>query len=154
MPIDTILIDSKTNKDLHTSEDPSGHPTLVTTDYGRIHGTFASISGTSGSTTTIVAAMGDQGITLTDLIVNIEKTNNAIATVEVTDADGNGPVVLAVVASDTGQTLAIAFQGNFATWKAARIEVVAVAADANVTVGYYRTPKNSTRTFAEWDALR
>lgn len=147
------LTDTATGKDLHTYADPSGHPTIVTTDYARLHGTFASVVGPIG-TTTVVAARGDEGITLTDLIVNISKANNASATVEVTDADGNGPILLAVVESDTGATMAISFQGNFATWKAARVEVVAVAAEANVTVGYYRTPEENTKTFAEWDAMR
>jgi len=148
------LIDTATGKDLHTYADPSGHPTFVTTNYARLHGTFASVVGGTGVTTTVIAARGDEGITLTDLIVNISKANNASATVEVTDADGNGPVLLAVVESDTGATMAIPFQGNFATWKAARVEVVAVAAEANVTVGYYRTPEENTKTFAEWDAMR
>jgi hypothetical protein len=148
------LIDTSTGKDLHTYDDPSGHPTLVTTDYGRLHGTFASAVGGAGVTTTVIAANGGEGITLTDLIVNIEKAPNSVATVQVTDADGSGPVILAVVASDEGSTLAIPFQGNFATWKAARIEVVAVTSAANVTVGYFRTPAHHTPTFDEWDATR
>jgi len=152
--IKSRLADSATGKNLHTDNDPSGEPTLVTTDYARLHGTFASATGTAGTTSTVIAARGNEGITVTDLIVNIEKTNNASATVQVTDASANGPVVLAVVAADTGGTLAISFQGNFATWKAARIEVVAVAADANVTVGYYRTPEENTLSFATWDARR
>jgi len=139
---------------LHAYADPSGHPTLVTSTYARLHGTFTSVVGATGATTTVVAARGDEGITLTDLIVNIEKTNGASATVQVEDADGNGPIILAVVASDTGATMAISFQGNFATWKAARIEVVAVNADANVTVGYYRTPEDNTLSFAQWDSKR
>lgn len=152
--IKTRLTDPGTGKALHTYKDPSGHPTLVTTNYARLHGTFSSATGGAGATTTIIAARGNEGITLTDLIINIEKTQNASATVQVTDAAGNGPVILAVVASDTGATLAVSFQGNFASWNAARVEVVAVAADANVTVGYYRTPEANTRAFAEWDALR
>jgi len=71
-----------------------------------------------------------------------------------TVAAGNGPVVLAVVESDTGASIAIPFQGNFSTWKAARVEVVAAAADANVTVGYYRVSEDNTPTYAEWDAKR
>jgi len=148
------LIDIASGKDLHTYSDPSGHPTLVITDYAKLHGTFASVIGTSGDITTIIAARGNQGITLTDLIINIEKTNNASATVQVTDAAGNGPIVLAVVASDTGATMSIPFQGNFSTWKAARIEVVAVSADANVTIGYYRVREDNTLAYAEWDAKR
>ncbi len=148
------LTDQSTNKELHSDIDNSGKPTLVTTNYGRLHGTFASVVGGSGATTTVIAARDKEGITVTDLIVNIEKSNNASATVQVEDADGNGPIILAVVESDTGATLAIPFQGNFGTWQAARIEVVAVAADANVTVGYYRTPEETTPAFAEWDALR
>ena len=152
--IKAVLTDASTGKEIHVYKDPSGHPTLVIATYGRLHGTFASVVGTSGNTTIVVAAKGDEGITLTDLIINIEKTNNASATVQITDADGNGPIILAVVASDTGATMSIPFQGNFATWKSARVEVVAAAADANVTVGYYRTPEETTKTFAEWDALR
>ncbi len=148
------LIDVATGKDLHTYPDPGGHPTFVISDYARLHGTFASVVGGTGTTTTVIAARGNEGITLTDLIVNIGKTNNASATVQVEDAAGNGPVILAVVASDTGATLGIGFQGNFATWKAARVEVVAVAADANVTVGYYRVPAENTLAFDAWDARR
>jgi hypothetical protein len=152
--IKSVLIDPSSGKLLHVYDDPSGHPTLVTTDYGRLHGTFASGTGTAGNTTTIIAAKSNEGITLTDLVINIEKTNNASATVEVTDADGNGPVVLAVISADLGTSMAIAFQGNFATWQAARVEVVAVAADANVTVGYFRTPEENTLTFDAWDEQR
>lgn len=148
------LIDMATGKDLHTYPDPSGHPTFVISDYARLHGTFDSVIGSTGATTTVIAAKGNEGITLTDLIVNIEKANNASATVRVADAAGNGPIILAVVDSDTGATLAIPFQGNFATWKAARIEVVAVAADTNVTVGYYRVPAENTLAFDAWDARR
>ena len=150
----TRLTDAATGKGLHVDNDPSGEPTLVSTNYGRLHGTFASVAGGAGATTTVVAAKGNQGITITDLIVNIAKTQNASATVQVEDADGNGPVILAVVASDTGATISIPFQGKIATWKAARVEVVAVAAVANVTVGYYRTPESNTPGFAEWDARR
>lgn len=149
-----VLTDSKSKHELRNDNDPSGRPTLVTADYGKLHGTFKSAVGAAGATTVVVAARSHDGITLTDLIVNIEKTPSALATVQITDAAGNGPVVLAVVASDTGATLAVPFAGNFATWESARIEVIAVNAAANVTIGYYRTPEESTLTFSEWDARR
>jgi len=152
--IKTRLIDTASGRDLHTYPDPSGHPTLVTTNYGRLHGVFASVSAGAGATTTIIAAKGDQGIIITDLIINIAKTNNASATVQVEDAAGNGPIILAVVAADTGASLAVPFQGNIATWQAARIEVVTVAAVANVTIGYIRSPEENTLPFAQWDARR
>jgi hypothetical protein len=152
--LNTVLKDTSSGKVLHVYGDPSGHPTLVTTDYGRLHGTFASAVATAGNTAVIIATRGNEGITLTDLIVNIDKTNGASATVQVTDADGSGPVLLAVISSDLGTSMAIAFQGNFSTWQSARVEVIAVAAEANVTMGYYRTPEDTTLTFAAWDEKR
>ena len=64
------------------------------------------------------------------------------------------PIILAVVASDTGASIAIPFRGKFGTWQGAWVEVVAVSADANVTLGYFRTPEAKTMAFAEWDASR
>ena len=149
------IIDTATNKDLHTYPDPSGRPTLVTTDYGRLHGHFASVTATAG-TTTIVAPKGGEGIAITDLIVNIAKGNGASATVQFEDADGNGPIILAVLDAETstGRNMSIPFQGKFTGWKAARIEVVVAVSTANVTVGYYRIPEDNTLSYSEWNATR
>ena len=141
-------------KELHSYDGLDGEPVLVTTTHARQHGVFASIVGASGGTSTIIASNSNQGIVITDLIVNIEKANNASATVQIEDADGNGPIILAVVASDTGASIAIPFRGKFGTWQGAWVEVVAVSADANVTLGYFRTPEEKTMAFAEWDASR
>ena len=150
----TRLVAGRDNRELHSYDGYDGDPVLVTTTHARQHGKFASTVGASGGTTTVVASNSKEGIVITDLIVNIEKANNASATVQIDDAAGNGPIILAVVESDTGATLAIPFQGLFATWQAARVEVIAVNADANVTLGYYRTPEDKTMAYAEWDASR
>jgi len=152
--IKTRLTDTGTGKNLHTYPDPSGHPTLVITDYGRLHGTFASAVIGSATTTTIVDSAGDKGVSLTDLIISVGRTNGTEVTVQFTDSTPN-TVVIAKVVTDNGATVAIPFQGNWGGWKASQIDVITNnAADVSVAVGYYRTPEENTLAFPEWDARR
>ena len=153
----TRLVDPITGKDLHTYPDPSGHPTFVTTDYGRLHGTFASTVWTAATaTTTVVAANSNEGIVLTDLILSCEKVNAGSVTVNYNDADTNAVTIMAADINDAPVNLAIPFQGNWAGWQGCFIEVIVVGLNCNgsLALGYYRTPEENTLSYAAWNTLR
>jgi len=115
------LMDTATGKDLHTYPDPSGHPTLVTSNYGRLHGTFGSVTVSAGTTTVIVTARGNQGVVLTDLIISLGKQNGASAIVRFNDAASN-TIVVAQVIRDVGASMSIPFQGNWAGWQGSYLD--------------------------------
>jgi hypothetical protein len=153
--IKTGLTESKSGKGLHTFNDPSGHPTLVTSDYASLHGTFAEVTLAGAATQTIVEARSNEGIVLTDLIVASEKSAGGKVTIQFTDGV-NTINILELTAVNQQVNMSIPFRGNFAGWQACDIKVVTtgVNIDGSATVGYYRTPEETTLPFEEWDANR
>jgi hypothetical protein len=154
--IRTVLREADSKEPLHTDRDPSGNPTLVTTNYGKQYGTFSASTISGANTTTIVEAKGNQGIVLTDIIAAFEK-NAATGNVTLQFSDGVNTVIIAgFELSAQPQSLVMPFQGHWAGWQACDIQVVSDAAGntGTVSVGYYRTPTNSTLAYDEWDARR
>jgi len=152
--IKSVLTESGSGRQYHTSPELSLDPTLLTTNYGRVHGTFASVTLATAGTQTIVEANENEGIVITDLLISGEKVNGGTIAIQFTDAVNIVQIFLATV-TDGPVNFAVPFQGRWAGWQACDIKVVTVGnIDGSVAVGYYRTPEEFTLPFAEWDAAR
>ena len=153
--IKTNLIESGSGRSLHTFLDPSNHPTLVVSDYALLHGTFTAVTLTGAATQTIVEARSKEGIVLTDLIIASEKSTGGKISIQFTDGV-NTINILQMTAVNQQVNMAIPFRGNWAGWQGCDIKVVTtgVNIDGSVSVGYFRTPEETTLTFADWDARR
>ena len=146
----TRLMAGKSGKELHSYEGYDGDPVLVTTTHAQRHGTFTAATRTSAGTTTMIAAQGNDGIVLTDLILTTDKVNAATVTVTITDG-ANSVTLIAATVTDAPCNIAIPFGGRWETWQACYVNFVTEGTvDATLALGYFRIPWNKTLTYGEW----
>ena len=152
--IKTLLISGRDGKELHSYDGHDGYPVLVTTTHAANDGTFAAATRTTAGTTAVIAARGNKGIFLTDLILTTDKVNGASATVRITDGTNTVTLISADV-TDAPCNIALSFAGKWATWQACRIDFVTVGVvNATLALGYFRIPSAKALPYAEWNAKR
>lgn len=149
--IKTIATDSGTTKALLIQSTDEG-PIPIGGTLANLRGTFKSTSRTSAGTSIITSPALGKSIVLTDLIVGTDKVNGATITVQFTD--GTDTIeIYSGNATDAPINVAIAFAGNWAGWKDARVEMVTTnALKATVAVGYYKL--DTGQTYEVWDSFR
>ena len=130
-------------------------PLIGVTTQPSVFGRFKTASLTETGNSIIVTPPGDESIVLTDLIVTAEKKNLGIDTLRFYDGTNTVDIIIASVA-DSPVNIAIGFQGCWQGWKDAYLQLVQTGANhyANVAVGYYFMPKETTHAYAEWNSLR
>lgn len=148
------LTDAETNKKLETQKQ-FGEPVLITQTHRAIFGTFKAVTNSGSQTQTIVAPPSNDGLVLTDLLISSDKTANSTVTVRFTDGT-NTINIFVGDSSNAPITLGIAFQGHWAGWQGARLELLTdtVGQSATATVGYYKVDEKYVDTFTAWDAKR
>ena len=152
--IKSSIIAERNGKELHSYDGYDDAPVLVTTTHGANDGTFAAATRTTAGTTTVIAARGDNGIFLTDLILTTDKVNGASATVTITDGTYNVTLISATV-TDAPCNIALPFAGKWETWQACRVDFVTVGVvKATLALGYFRIPSEKTLSYAAWNAKR
>jgi len=152
--IKTLLISGRDGKELHSYDGHDGYPVLVTTTHAANDGTFAAATRTTAGTTAVIAARGNNGIFLTDLILTTDKVQSATASVIITDG-ANVETLIAAEVSDAPCNIALSFAGKWATWQACRIDFVTTGAvSATLALGYFRTSGEKTLPYAAWNAKR
>ena len=152
--IKTLLISGRDGKELHSYDGHDGYPVLVTTTHGANDGTFVTATRKAAGTTAIIAARGNDGIFLTDLILTTDKVQSATASVIITDG-ANVETLIAAEVSDAPCNIALSFAGKWATWQACRIDFVTTGAvSATLALGYFRTSGEKTLSYAAWNAKR
>ena len=152
--IKTLLISGRDGKELHSYDGHDGYPVLVTTTHGANDGTFVTATRKAAGTTAIIAARGNDGIFLTDLILTTDKVQSATASVIITDG-ANVETLIAAEVSDAPCNIALSFAGKWATWQACRIDFVTVGTvTATLALGYFRTSSEKTLPYAAWNAKR
>ena len=152
--IKSSIIAERNGKEFHSYDGYDDAPVLVTTTHGAHDGTFTAATRTVAGTTTVIAARGDEGIFLTDLILTTDKVNGATATVTITDGTYNVTLISADV-TDAPCNIALSFAGKWATWQACRIDFVTVGTvTATLALGYFRTSREKTLPYAAWNAKR
>lgn len=149
----TRLVCSHCGQALQNYHDHTGKPVLGVLRPEQYFGIFTSVTLTTAGTQTVVEAKGDNGIVLTDLIISGEK-KSGVLTVEFTDGV-NTVKIVDITLTSSSANLAIPFQGRFAGWKNCDLQVTtSIDTPGSVTVGYYRTSEEFTKTYSEWNAAR
>ena len=152
--IKSSIIAERNGKEFHSYDGYDDASVLVTTTHGANDGTFTAATRTEAGTTTVIAARGNDGIFLTDLILTTDKVNAASATVTITDGTNNVTLISATV-TDAPCNIALPFAGKWETWQACRIDFVTVGVvKATLALGYFRIPSEKTLPYAAWDAKR
>lgn len=126
------------------------NPILGVIPYQAANGHWNAETRTSAGTTTLVAARGNEGIVLTDLILTSDKVNLATVSVVITDGVNSKTIVTAHV-TDAPCNIALGLNGRLKSWKGTRIDMTTVGVvKSTVTLGYYRIPEDYTETYEEW----
>ena len=150
--IKSSIIAERNGKELHSYDGYDDAPVLVTTTHGANDGTFVTATRKSAGTTAIIAARGDNGIFLTDLILTTDKVNLATASVIITDGS-NVETLIAATVTDAPCNIALSFAGKWATWKECSIDFVTTGAvSATLALGYFRKSGEKTLPYAAWNA--
>ena len=150
----TRLICGRTGGELHSYGGYDGDPVLGVTTHEKKNGHFAAATRSAAGTTTIIAARSNDGIVLTDLMLTTDKVNGATAIVSITDGS-NTVNLIAADLTDAPCNIAIPFVGRWETWRAARVDLITTGVVvATLSLGYFRIPWNTARSYSVWDAER
>ena len=148
---------------------PNGLP-LTTFDLGsqgnflaaitpcEVYGVFKAVkiaSGDGTQTTTLVAALGDNGIRLTDLVVSFEKKTSAEVTLQFNDGT-NSEIIWFADMQDAPVFFGTSFAGRWQGWQGAYIEYIVAGAglDGSIGLGYVRCAKENTLNYSQWNVAR
>lgn len=154
MPIKAILTDLASGRTLYTDDGFAQWPVLITARHKELYGSFKSVTLSAAGTSTIVAPIGNNGIVLTDLVMTTDKVSGGVVTVQWTDDIRTIEIVTAHV-QDVPCNLAMPFQGNWAGWQGARLEVVVTnAVSTTVSCGYFKISEDVALPYSTWDARR
>ena len=154
--IPVALAHSKDSKELHTVEsiiEPEHGRILVTESQARSHGVWVHSKITTQTTTNIASAIPGGAIVLTDLVVNVDRTNSLTLVIRFGDGTNNEilfePDVNNLQFNEVFQP-----QGFFGGWKGANLQAVTGGAngETSITVGYYHLRKGME--YSTWDSLR
>ena len=150
----TTLIRNKDKQEISLEEGYGDKPCVVTTTFRRVNGVFRAASRSTAGTTKIVEPNGNNAIVLTDIIISADRVNAATVTVQFNDGT-RAVEIFSAVTTDAPVAIAIPFQGNWAGWQSADLELVTVnAVTANVSVGYFEIDEDRALSYSEWDARR
>ena len=155
MPAKAYLVDMRTGISVHT--EPTFHEgreyrMLGVVDEPSAHGQFVTAT-YNNETATLLSAVTNGSLLLTDLIVSSRKKVGGIVTVQFTDGVNTVPIV--DIAADSPIQLSHNFKGRVLGWRNADVQViVSDAFNATVYVGYVRLAKGATLSFEAWDAER
>lgn len=156
--IKAVLTDKASGIPLHSEdyymEGEEGRVLLVTT-IQKQYGFFKTTAYTVQGTVEQVTPKGGESIEITDLIINFEKKNTAVVTINFHDGTNTAPLVKATL-TDAPINMASNFVGKWQGWSDAHIDVVISAADAigTVAIGYVKHPKKDSVSYSEWTSRR
>lgn len=124
--------------------------TLITESYVALAGTFKSQILVAADTYELIAARGNGGILLSDIIVSAEKKTNGTITIQFNDG-ADTETILLINLNDAPVNAAIPFKGHWLAWQGAYLEVITnLITDGCVSVGYARIPESKTLARDEW----
>ncbi len=126
---------------------------LVTESQARIHGVWRTSKITTQTTTTLVQAVNGGAIILTDIIVNVDRTN--LLTLVIRFGDGtNNEVLFEPDVSNLQFNQSFSPAGRFGGWKDADLQAVTGGADGltSITIGYYHI--TGADAFEDWNSKR
>jgi len=150
-----VKITDKTGEPLCSEIGLRDYPTLITESVKILDAHWQSSAITTATTTTVVEAIPNESIMLTDLVVILSKKVVA-STIIVRFSDGtNTENLFTLDAASTSFQFSHAFQGGVRGWKEADLQVVTDGATTvSVVVGYIHISHKSTKTYLIWNANR
>ena len=152
MGLGTYLKDRRTGKDLHTALSRLGHVALVIETSASIHSTFQSHTGTTASTTTLIAVSGQESIVVTDILVSAERKAASMFTLQFTDG-AETEILFKPDNVNENVNLGLALAGGWQAWKGADFQIVTTGAfNFTVTIGFYKVIGGDD--FSTWDMKR
>ena len=130
-------------------------PTLVSESMKTLAAHWKSSAITTATTTTVIKAIPNESILLTDILVVLSK-KVALSTIIVRMSDGTNTEILFTLDSSVDSFhISHAFQGGLRGWKEADLQVITnQATTVSVLAGYVHIRKESTKTYSEWDSDR
>ena len=156
--IKAVLTDKGSGISLHSEEyymeEGVGRVLLVTT-IPKEYGFFKTAAYTVQGTVEQVTPKGGESIEITDLIINFEKKNTAVVTINFHDGTNTAPLIKATL-TDAPINMASNFVGRWQGWADAHIDVVISGADSigTVAIGYVKHPKADSVSYSEWASRR
>jgi len=124
--------------------------TLITESYVALAGTFKSQILAADDTYELIAARGNDGILLSDIIISAEKKQSGTITIQFNDGADTETIFLATL-TDAPVNMAIPLRGHWLAWQGAYLEVITnLAIDGCISIGYARIPESKTLARDEW----
>lgn len=149
-----VLAD-KDGMPLNVQTGVDGNRCLVTDGVRVMAAHWQSHNITTATTTTIIEAIPDESILLTDIVLILSK-KVANATIIPRFADGTNTVNLFTFDAATASfQFSHAFQGGLRGWKDADFQIVTnEVTTIGVLAGYVHIATPETKTYSEWDGER
>ena len=152
--VKTILVASKSNHELQNYVGVDGTTCLGVMTFAQANGHFNSEYRSSAGTSILIPVRGKDAINITDIMIMTDKVNAATVTVIVTDGVESEQLAAADV-TNAPVAVALAMQGRWESWQGTWVELVTTGVvKANVSIGYYRVPEGTARTYAVWNSER
>jgi len=153
----TTLMAMKDGKELQNYEGVDGSVCLGVMTYAEANGHFNSEVSTANETTEMISVRSKDAFSLTDVIVQTDKANGGIVTLRITDGVETETLVSGSF-NDAPISLALSVQGRMESWEGTWLELVTASTAGNhtvtCTVGYFRVPEATARTYQVWDYER
>ena len=145
----------KAGTPLNVQTGVDGNQCLITDGARVLMAHWRSAEITIATTTTIIEAVPNESVLLTDLIITLSKKVN-LATIIPCFDDGTNTVNLFTFDASTAPfQFSHAFTGGMRGWRDASFQIVTnQATTVSVLVGYVHVASEQTETYSMWDARR
>jgi hypothetical protein len=102
----------------------------------------------------MIPVRASDAISLTDIIVTTDKTQGGLFSLSLTD-DVETETLVSGAFSDAPVSVNLSVRGRFESWQGCRLELATVSTGVvSCTVGYFRVPEVTARTYAVWNSQR
>ena len=158
MSVRVVLIDTETNKPLHTEDYllyGKNEKVLCITTPQKSHGVFKTTTFAAESTVILAQPKLGGTVEITDLILSFEKKASCIVTVSFYDGTETANVIQCFL-NDGPVNIAVNFMGQWEGWRDAYVRAVESGADATgvVALGYLKHADPESPTYAVWNSRR
>jgi hypothetical protein len=150
----TFLASLSNGHELQNYEGVDGSTCLGVMSFGEANGHFNSEVRISTGTTIMIPSRALDAISLTDIIVTTDKTQGGLFSLSLTD-DVETETLVSGAFSDAPVSVNLSVKGRFESWQGCRLELDTTSTGVvSCTVGYFRVPEVTARTYAVWNSER
>jgi hypothetical protein len=152
--IKTFLASLSNGHELQNYEGIDGTTCLGVMTFGEANGHFNSEVRNSTGTTIMIPVRAFDGISLTDIIVTTDKTQGGLFSLSLTD-DVESETLVSGAFSDAPVSVNLSVRGRFESWQGCRLDLDTTSTGVvSCTVGYFRVPEVTARTYVVWNSER